>query len=122
MTKYLVAMKGATRFSNGKSADIAYAIKGTPKIVVFDFSRSQEEHLNYAIIEDVKNGLVFSPKYESCCKIFPIPHVIVFANWPPDMNKMSIDRWDINLITDDDCQYIQTQEEILAELQNFISK
>lgn len=102
-TRYLIAMRGAQRFSNAKSADIAYALDN-PKIVVFDFSRSQQEHINYSIIEDIKNGVVFSPKYESCTKMFRSPHVICFANWICDGSKMSADRWDVCKIKPEDCE------------------
>lgn len=94
-TRFLICFRGAIRFSNAKTADIAYAIRGSPRIVIFDYSRSQEEQINYAVLEDIKNGLIFSPKYESESKMFAIPHVLVFANWRPNEAKMSQDRWDI---------------------------
>ena len=61
------------RFENGKSADIKYAYDGQ-RCVVFDLSRSQESHVNYEVIESVKNGVVFSTKYESQMKVFKTPH------------------------------------------------
>jgi len=97
MADFLYCNYQAQRFNNGKSGDIAYAIE-SPSIVVFDFSRSQEEHINYGIIEDVKNGYVFSAKYQSAGKRFPSPHVVVFANFPPLDGKLSSDRLvEINL-------------------------
>jgi len=91
MAKYLHTNHKAQVFSGGKSADVAYALD-SPRIVVWDLSRTQEEHVNYGIMEDVKNGMVFSPKYESGSKVFPVPHVIVFSNFSWPDGKFSVDR------------------------------
>ncbi len=92
MSTHLVLHHGAALFANGKNADIAHAWNGEP-IVVFDYSRTNQEHLNYGILEAVKNGVVFSPKYQSTSKMFPPPTVICFANFEPDKSKLSNDRW-----------------------------
>lgn len=94
MSKYLVANHQAFRAENGKSNDIKYAYSGE-KVVVFDFTRSQTEHINYEIIESIKNGCYFNCKYESGMRIFPSPHTFCFSNSPPDLSKMSADRWHI---------------------------
>lgn len=91
MARYLAINHGASVFSSGKSADVAHALDN-PRVVVWDLSRSQEEHVNYGVMEDVKNGVIFSPKYESGTKIFPIPHVVVFANFVCPVGKFSEDR------------------------------
>lgn len=91
MARYLAINHGAAVFSSGKSADIAHALDN-PSIVVWDLSRSQEEHVNYGVMEDVKNGVIFSPKYESGTKIFKPPHVVVFANFLCPVGKFSEDR------------------------------
>lgn len=82
-------------FKNSKSDNIAYAVSNNPKIIIFDLSRSIEGHINYGIIEDLKNGMVFSGKYESRTKVFNSPRIIIFANFEPDTRKMSMDRWNI---------------------------
>lgn len=97
LSKYLVAMHGAIRFENGKSADIKYAYKRN-RIVLFDFSRSQSDHINYEIIESIKNGTFFSTKYESRPRAYITPHVVVFSNSEPDRSKLSMDRWYIREI------------------------
>lgn len=93
---YLVATQDAIVFSNGKITDIAHAYK-RERIVVFDLTRTQAEKLDavYMAIESLKNGRLFSPKYDSHTKIFATPHVIVFANFEPDKSKLSEDRWKI---------------------------
>lgn len=99
LSTLLVCRYNAVRFENAKSADIKHAYNGQP-IVVFDLSRSSVEHINYEVIEAIKNGIFFSSKYESKMKIYPTPHVIVFANISPDTTKLSFDRWDLHHIDD----------------------
>lgn len=94
LAKHLIAKRGAIRFTNGRTQDISYAYKNNP-IVVFDFARSCEERINYQIIEDLKNGMLFSSKYESSCKIFAPPKIVIMANFQPKLETLSADRWDI---------------------------
>lgn len=82
----------------GKAADMKYAItqRGSfPNIVVIDCPRSMQEYISYPGIEEIKNGIFFCGKYESKQIIGNSPHVIVFANFEPDMSKLSLDRWSI---------------------------
>lgn len=92
---------------DGKANDIFCGIAGYkdekgyyPEIVVIDCPRHNFGFMNYGAIEKVKNGLVFSGKYESKQMIFNSPHVVVFANQEPDRTKFSIDRWKIKKIID----------------------
>ncbi|WAR27255.1 MREP-like protein [Mya arenaria] len=94
----------AAVFMNGKSANIAHAYN-CEKIVVFDFARCMQEFVNYSIIEAIKNGLIFSPKYESKSLQFKEPAVIVFANDVPCLKQLSEDRW--NLMTIENEQLIK---------------
>ena len=99
MVDYLIAMNDAIVFTHGKVHDIAHAYNGE-KIVCFDLARTQEEKLDavYMTLECLKNGRIFSGKYESTTKVFEVPHVIVFANFAPDKTKLSADRWDVHEI------------------------
>lgn len=64
------------------------------KIVIFDLPRCTLNRVNYAAIEDLKNGHIVNFKYETGSKIFNPPHVIIFANEPPeDLRLLSNDRW-----------------------------
>lgn len=90
--------------SSGRATDIAYQIIKTawdPKIVVFNLPRSAEQAMSYASLESVKDGIIYSGKYEGGSKLFPPPHVLVFANFFPDLTKLSLDRWDIRELLPD---------------------
>ena len=93
-SKLLVSTADCIRFENGRSADIKYAYNGQT-IVIFDLTRSQEDHFNYEVMESLKNGIFFSSKYESKMKVYPSPHVVVFSNWAPQQDKLSPDRWSV---------------------------
>lgn len=102
LVDWLALFHDAEWYENCKTADIAHAWKGK-KICMFDFTKSLEGHINYAVIEAIKNGRIFSPKYNSKQKMFSRPHVVVFANYPPDMSKLIADRWDIRSIKREEC-------------------
>lgn len=101
LAKFLVVRHGAMYVDTGNKSDIAYAMpaNGT-KICIFDLPRTLEgkDRLSYTAIEGVKNGITFSGKYESRCKVFNTPHVICFANFQPEFDKLSLDRWDVRRI------------------------
>lgn len=92
---YLVQQFNAVYLTNAKSADIAHSLPREPKVVLFDLPKESEGRINYNIIEQIKNGAVFSAKYESRTKIFSKPHIIVFANFEPDYKAFSSDRYDV---------------------------
>lgn len=80
--------------TGGKHADIHYSY-GFQKYVFFDWPRSNQESFPYGLVEQFKNGYFLSTKYESVGKRFHVPHVVVFANFAPDISQMSLDRWNI---------------------------
>jgi len=100
-----LAMKRNSLIVGGKSADVKYAIAERLKtedvpIVIWDLPRSIGDMVNYQSIEEVKNGAFFSSKYESGMVIFNTPHLIIFTNSMPDLSKLSMDRWVINVINE----------------------
>lgn len=102
--KYMVYYYQALVLS-GKASDMKYGIikyieknGGYPPIIIFDIPRSCLDYLSYQGIEEVKNGLFFSSKYESDMVIGNCPHIICFANEEPRTEKLSQDRWIIRNI------------------------
>ncbi len=104
LCKWLAVHKEALVLS-GKAADMKYGVvkykekRGYyPDIILFDIPRSMADYVSWAGIEGVKNGLFFSPKYESDMVVFNCPHVICFTNSLPEMKNLSEDRWNIRRI------------------------
>jgi hypothetical protein len=80
----------------GKKADMAYALKPGLKCLFLDAPRSKQgEFIQYDFLEDLKNGYVFSTKYESRIKSYEPMHVVVNMNEAPDREKLSADRYDV---------------------------
>lgn len=97
LCKYLVVHHDALMLS-GKSNDMFHMLAQFPnkrKLILVDIPRSSQDFINYGAIEMIKNGLIFSGKYEGAQLVFNSPHLIVFANAPPDYTKLSGDRWNV---------------------------
>lgn len=101
--RHLVRNRNAIVCS-GKAADIKFLIVKYnqkhgfyPDVVVFDVPRSSFQYLSYAGIEEVKNGLFASTKYECEMVEMPYPHVVVMCNFAPDLENvdMSSDRYKV---------------------------
>ena len=77
---------------NGKSSDMYRMVAKVEQreVILCDLHRSDQEHVNYTALQTMKladGGLV--------------PHVVVFANFQPDVNSMRLDMWKIGRITHD---------------------
>lgn len=72
-----------------------------PSIILLDIPRSCKDFVNYGVIEQLKNGCIYSGKYEGGQCLFENPHVIAFANTKPNMMEVSMDRWNIINLGDD---------------------
>lgn len=104
LCKYLAVKYDAVVLNNCSTRDGSFALPNNPKIVVVNLTRSNEGHINYGLLEAIKDGLIFSPKYESKMKIFNSPHIFVFANCEPDTSMMSKDRWRIHKLSTRICE------------------
>lgn len=101
--KYMYVQYKANIITTTRSADIVTAIEDTDKIVIFDFPRCANPHVYcpFTAIEQICNGFITDAKLKKKARtvIMNPPHVIVFANEPPDTRKVSSDRWKITEIT-----------------------
>lgn len=87
----------------GRRDDIAHMISPNKSVFLFNVPRGQMEFFQYSILEQLKDRLVISPKYNSVVKeLIKTPHVIVFCNEYPDANKLSADRLIVREIDNSD--------------------
>ncbi len=108
LAKYLV-LRFKCILASGKRADIYHSLakwmelhpEDEPELIVMDIPRTNLDYVSYEALEKLKDGLVFSGKYETAQIVLgnPGPHVLVFANEPPKEEKMSEDRWMVTLVS-----------------------
>ncbi|XP_063434005.1 uncharacterized protein LOC134715628 isoform X1 [Mytilus trossulus] len=97
--RYLLSTKDAVYYDNG-----VYGNTGTKALhrrmevqtndIKYRYSKEEfvimnvkdSSNINYVILEALKDGIYFSPKWQSCTRMFPTPHVIVFSRKMPDEN------------------------------------
>ena len=80
--------------SIGKRDDIAHVIDPRKRVFFFNVPRDGMQYLQYTILEQMKDRMIFSPKYNSKTKILQVvPHVVIFCNELPDYEKMTEDRY-----------------------------
>lgn len=95
--KYLLAQEKCIFIDGGAKRDIMYMMSESDmdykNCVIINIPRTDGNKCCYTSIEAIKDGVIFSPKYESTYKLFNSPHVIVFANKEPIYKKLSKDRW-----------------------------
>lgn len=91
--------------------DICNFISSDPRGFVLDVTRDNQRMFSYGTLEQLKNGFVMSGKYEGVKRMFPVVPVVVFANFYPETERLSGDRWDIHdfskvTLCDADCELI----------------
>lgn len=108
-SKYLYAKHDSIICTGGGNKDIACLLSILKKdgrdlnkntSFIFNFPRSTEG-VSYKAIESVKDGLMTSVKYESSTLVFNCPHVWIFSNELPELEKISKDRWKLWNIKND---------------------
>lgn len=92
----------------GKSSDVIYLIcdeinsrNVAPKVIFMNLVRQFEgkEHI-YSIAEQLKDGLLTNLKYQGKRVRIDWPHIVIFANFPPDLTKLTNDRWYVVELTE----------------------
>lgn len=100
--KYLVIKEKAI-ILGGKASDVRNGIvdyynknETTPELIVINIPRSfSAEYVSYEAFENIKDMCFYSGKYEGGMICGNAPHLFIFANFHPDLEKMSQDRWNI---------------------------
>lgn len=76
----------------------------TSKLYLFDMPRALPKDKladTFAAIEEIKNGHAFDDRYSFKEKYFDCPNIWVFMNKVPDTDYLSMDRWVMWQITED---------------------
>ena len=87
-----------------KTGNILFALTRRPlhttDIFLFNDARSQDNHVNYTVLEYIKDGCATASKYGSQVIKFKTPNiVVVFSNRQPVRAHLSPDRWQEYVIT-----------------------
>lgn len=96
--KYMIVKHKALFCDGGKKSDLINLVFNNNmddcRVVIWDLPRATQGHISYSTLESIKNGMICNTKYETGVKVFNAPHIIVFANYPPeDESMLSADRW-----------------------------
>ena len=95
--KYLIYTYNAILCSKGAYSDMMNILYNAnmdiTNLVIFDLPRNNKNKISYSALESIKNGIICNTKYETGSKLFNPPHILVFANAPPDRMAMSADRF-----------------------------
>jgi len=95
---YSLLHENSQILESGKKQDMAHALRQDVRVLFVNCTRQSVEYLQYGFLESVKDGLVFSSKYESGMKYMPPCHVVVTMNCHPDMCALSNDRYDVRVL------------------------
>lgn len=106
LARYLCIRKKGIMLG-GKAGDMKTCLVGMkvkPELIIINLVRSAR--VSYIGLEEVSDGIFFSGKYESEMCIMKKPKIIVLSNVPPEVEKMSMDRWVVNKVTKDGLKFV----------------
>jgi len=101
--KYMFVKHNVLIVRGGKLADIMNIVFNTDmekcRMIIFDLPRGTGSKISYTSLEAIKDGFITNTKYETGCKAFNPPHLVVFANFEPEnIERLSADRWKVKEI------------------------
>lgn len=97
MLNYLLVHHAHTMLVTGAGKYAKHALARHPltSLVITTIPRSAEDYVSYSALESVKDGIFFNAFTGDAEMVFLAPgtQCWVFANFPPDQTKLSMDRW-----------------------------
>lgn len=107
-------------YLSGKGADMKYVVatwlkKNKPndiEVIFIDYTRTIENYISYTGIEELKNGIFCSTKYECEMCIYNPPHIIILANFLPNHKALSLDRWRIYDLKNDELSLLDIDTDL----------
>lgn len=111
LVKRLVIEYDCLLITGGKKSDIInmvynYVIVKYLNVVLLNSPRCIDR-ISYSSLEDIKDGIIVNTKYETGSKIINSPHVMVFSNHMPEVEKMTKDRWKIFKIVNKELEILE---------------
>lgn len=109
MCKHLLTLSGNNYYvlrTSGGRKDFGTLVKTaidsgwTGHCIIFDLPRSAVTDEIYEPLEQVKDGLITATKYQGGTIIIPTPHVVVFANFLPEVGRLSAYKWELLKLQD----------------------
>lgn len=98
--KYLCFKKHASLLY-GCSRDALFAVSGKEEIICINIPK--RGRVDYTLLEQLKDGMFYSTKYEGKMVLMKPPHVLVFSNISPeDIDDESIDKKRLKMINLDE--------------------
>jgi len=103
-----------------KSADILTCVEKHYNTYIFDFPRSLGDFTPFNALEQLKNGYITDCKLKKAGRtlMFQPPHIIIFSNHEPNIEKLSKDRWKIYNIVDNDLTEVKLNELFISSNPN----
>lgn len=103
-TKYMYVKHNILPIRGGRLSDIMNILFNHDlenlEMIIVDIPRKNKNKISYAAVECILDGMITNTKYETGTKVFNPPHLIVFSNYPPEIDEdvLSMDRWRITEI------------------------
>jgi hypothetical protein len=119
--KYLCVKYGAIVLG-GKSADMKNGIityknqneDMDPEVILVNLPKTFDiGYLSYTGIEECKDMMFYSGKYEGGMVCGNCPHLIIFSNEMPDLDKVGVDRWKVYDI--DTLKYVDINKNVIED-------
>lgn len=108
-TKYMIYKHQAIGFTGGEASDIACQLaqelengRDLNEKTIMLFNYGENRKINMKPLENVKDGLITSPKYKTSTVVFNSPHIWVFCNDEPldIINSKRKDVWKLWKVDD----------------------
>lgn len=114
LVKRLVIEYDCLLITGGKKSDVLnmvynYVIVKYLNVVLLNCPRCIDK-VSYSSLEDIKDGIIINTKYETGSKIINSPHVIVFSNHMPELDKMTKDRWKLFKIVNKELEILDLEK------------
>jgi len=101
LCKYIACAKDNMIVSNGEKKILVKQIdefiknKINPRLIIIDVPRGQMNKINYDLLNDIKNGLIYSTGYKNSNVIFDKVNLVVLTHTEPNKDVINEDKYKI---------------------------